>query len=58
VILSDTVSGVKKLYQQVMVHLQELGAVGARTRVGHAESALAIVPERRDELVLELAAVN
>ena len=30
--------------------------VRARTRVGHAERALAVVPQRRDELVLELAA--
>jgi len=30
--------------------------VGARARVGHAERALAVVPQRRDELVLELAA--
>jgi hypothetical protein len=58
VILSDTVSGVTKFQRQVMICLQELGAVGARARVGHAESALAVVPERRDELVLELAAVD
>jgi predicted transcriptional regulator len=58
VILSDTVSGVTKLYRQVMIRLQELGAVGARAGVGHAERALAVVPERRDELVLELAAVD
>jgi len=35
---------------------EELAAVGARTRVGHAERALAVVPERGNELVLELAA--
>jgi hypothetical protein len=58
VILSDAVSGVTRLYRQVTIHLQELGAVGARARVGHAEGALAVVPERRDELVLELAAVD
>jgi predicted transcriptional regulator len=58
VILSDAVSGVIKLSRRVMIRLQELGAVGARARVGHAERALAVVPERRDELVLELAAVD
>jgi hypothetical protein len=46
------------LQQQVMIRLQELGAVGARAGVGHAEGALAVVPERRDELVLELATVD
>lgn len=30
--------------------------VGAGTGVGHAEGALAVVPQRRDKLVLELAA--
>jgi hypothetical protein len=58
VILSDTVSGVIKSSRRVMIRLQELRAVGARARVGHAERALAVVPERRDELVLELAAVD
>jgi hypothetical protein len=37
---------------------EELAAIGARARVGHAERALAVVPERRNELVLELAAVD
>ena len=32
--------------------------VRARTRIGHAERALAVVPQRGDELVLELAAPN
>lgn len=35
---------------------EELTAVGVRARVGHAESALALVSERWDELVRELAA--
>lgn len=35
---------------------EELAAVGARAGVGHAEGALAVVLQRRHELVLELAA--